>query len=176
MVFIAIKAYTRESLWQVLMIEIRIDSSTQRLHLMRASQITNSYLISTAKNGLGEQLGSEQTPRGWHIVHQKIGANEALGRVFQTRLATDWVYSPKLAKKYPNHDWILTRIIRLAGLEMGFNLGGTQDSLTRCIYIHGAIDKEITGKPTSRGCIRMHNRDIIQLFDKIMVGTPVFIQ
>jgi lipoprotein-anchoring transpeptidase ErfK/SrfK len=72
-------------------------------------------------------------------------------------------------------DWILTRILWLSGLEVGFNRLGNQDTMQRFIYIHGTNDLVNLGKPTSHGCIRMDNYDIIDLFDQIHVGDHVLI-
>ena len=154
---------------------IQIESKLQQLSLIEKNIILCDYPIATAKAGLGEQRNSFQTPRGWHIVHQKIGDNAPLGEIFHARLDTKQRYHPDLAKEFPERDWILTRIIRLAGCELGFNLGKNNDSLQRCIYIHGVPDEEIHGIANSHGCIRMRNHDIITLYDQIDVGTPVFI-
>jgi lipoprotein-anchoring transpeptidase ErfK/SrfK len=45
--------------------------------------------------------------------------------------------------------------------------------MRRYIYIHGSPDSAVMGRPGSIGCIRMHNRDIVELFDLIEPGTPV---
>ena len=47
--------------------------------------------------------------------------------------------------------------------------------MRRYIYIHGTPDQVTLGVPGSRGCIRMRNRDIIDLFDRVPPGTPVAI-
>ena len=72
-------------------------------------------------------------------------------------------------------DWILTRILWLSGLEIGFNRLGNQDTMQRFIYIHGTNDLARLGKPVSHGCIRMDNQDIIDLFDQINAGDHVLI-
>lgn len=77
-----------------------------------------------------------------------------------------------------DRDRILTRILRLAGTEDGFNKGidtnGIScDSFLRYIYIHGTPDDEPMGAPHSHGCIRMRNDDIIALFEEVAVGTMV---
>ena len=41
----------------------------------------------------------------------------------------------------------------------------------REIYIHGTSDEASIGKPSSHGCIRMKNDDIIELFDLLSAGT-----
>lgn len=41
--------------------------------------------------------------------------------------------------------------------------------------IHGTNNPSSIGKAVSRGCIRMHNRDVEELARTIPIGTPVFI-
>ena len=131
------------------------------------------YSISSAKNGVGEENGSFRTPRGRHLVRAKIGAGQPVNTVFVERRPTGETYSPELARKHPGRDWILTRILWLSGLERGYNRMGKVDTMRRAIYIHGSPDTADMGKPGSRGCIRMHNRDIVELFDLVPVRTPV---
>ena len=45
--------------------------------------------------------------------------------------------------------------------------------MRRYIYIHGAPDEAPMGVPSSIGCIRMRNAEIVELFDLVPVGTPV---
>ncbi|MEB3179574.1 MAG: L,D-transpeptidase [Nostocaceae cyanobacterium] len=40
---------------------------------------------------------------------------------------------------------------------------------------HGTNQEELIGKAVSHGCIRMRNRDVLKLFDKVKIGTPVMI-
>lgn len=152
---------------------IEIDLTRQELVLKRGDGIAARYLVSTARNGAGERLDSECTPRGAHTVSAKIGAGCALNTVFVGRRATGEIYDERLAASAPGRDWILTRILWLAGLEPGRNVGGECDTLTRYIYIHGTPDSTPLGRPGSRGCIRMRNADVVALFDQVEVGTPV---
>lgn len=152
---------------------IKIDIDRQRLQLIETGEPVRSYKISTALNGTGEMSGSGCTPRGRHSIKIKIGAGEPLNAVFIGRRPTGEIYSPELARRYPERDWILTRIIWLTGEEPGKNRGGNRDSLRRFIYIHGTPDSEVLGVPRSHGCIRMSNNEIIALFDKVSNGTPV---
>ena len=134
------------------------------------------YLISSAKNGVGELNGSFCTPRGRHIIRAKIGAGQPLNAVFIERRPTGEVYSPELAGHSPGRDWILTRILWLSGCEPGFNRLGKVDTMRRAIYIHGSPDTAEMGKPGSHGCIRMRNQDIVELFDLVPVRALVRIQ
>ncbi len=81
-----------------------------------------------------------------------------------------------MAGKFPDRDWILTRILQLEGLEEGRNKGGEVDSLERYIYIHGTPDLTALGKPGSHGCIRMNNKEVIELADWILIDTQVCIE
>ena len=68
---------------------------------------------------------------------------------------------------------MLTRLLWLSGCEPGFNRLGDVDTMRRYIYIHGSPDTATMGSPGSIGCIRMHNRDLLELFDLVAPGTPV---
>jgi len=133
----------------------------------------NCYLISSGANGPGEQKNSEQTPRGSHIIRAKIGAGVPINTVFVGRRPTGETYEKGMKLQHPNRDWILSRILWLSGLEVGKNRLGNVDTMQRYIYIHGTPDEISMGTPGSRGCIRMRNRDLIELFDLVPVGCQV---
>jgi L,D-transpeptidase YbiS len=154
---------------------IEISLTDQCLRLKRGAQMITEYLVSTSRNGPGELQDSECTPRGEHVIYAKIGAHCSADTVFVGRRPTGEIYTPELRAQFPGRDWILTRIVWLAGKEPGKNAGGNVDSWERYIYIHGAPDDVPMGMPGSRGCIRMRNADIIQLFDLIEVGMRVVI-
>jgi len=152
---------------------------SQRLWLCEGKHVLADYPISTALKGVGECAGSEQTPRGWHCVRARIGADAPLAAVFRGRRPTGEICTPDLSAQFPQRDWILTRILWLSGLEPGVNRGknarGCVDSMRRYIYVHGTPDSEPMGEPRSHGCIRMRNTDIVTLFDQVPAYTPVFI-
>lgn len=139
-------------------------------------QFQRCYYVSTALKGVGQTNGSGCTPTGLHIIRAKIGAGCPVNAVFIGRRFTGEIYSQALAQQFPKRDWILTRIIWLSGLEVGVNRLGDVDTMRRYIYIHGAPDSEPMGVPLSHGCIRMHNQDVIELFDLVPVGTRLFIK
>ncbi len=137
--------------------------------------VLKRYRVSTAKNGAGEQRGSFRTPRGRHIIRAKIGTGAPENTVFVRRRPTGEIYTPQLGEAFPTRDWILTRILWLSGCEPGFNRLGDVDTMRRYIYIHGSPDSVPMGEPGSIGCVRMRNGDLIELFDRVPVGTPVHI-
>jgi L,D-transpeptidase YbiS len=153
--------------------KIRIDAARQELTLLDGDKVIKRYAVSTAKNGLGEKNGSFQTPRGRHIVRAKIGAGQPAGTVFVRRRPTGEVWSPELHAQYPGRDWILTRILWLSGKEPGKNRLGDVDTMRRYIYIHGSHELAEMGKPGSIGCVRMRNKDIMELYDLVPPYTPV---
>jgi lipoprotein-anchoring transpeptidase ErfK/SrfK len=152
--------------------DIIIDLQQQQ---MRLPKLNKHYVISTGKNGIGEQENSGMTPRGWHCVANKFGYDLSENTVFIARQATGEIYSPELAAEFPNRDWILTRILWLAGLEQGFNRGEGCDTYQRYIYIHGTPDTEPMGIAQSHGCIRMRNKDILELFELIPEQALVYL-
>ena len=132
-------------------------------------------MISSAKNGTGQQNGSFCTPLGKHIIRAKIGDGQPVNTVFVRRRPTGEIYTPELGKQYPQRDWILTRILWLSGCEPGFNRLGSVDTMRRYIYIHGSPDSVKMGQPGSIGCIRIANHDLLELFETVTVGTEVYI-
>lgn len=153
---------------------IRISIPDQILKLFDENgELLKSYSVSTAKNGAGEMNGSFCTPRGQHIIRAKIGAGHPTNTVFVRRRPTGECWTPELFAQYPDRDWILTRILWLSGCEPGFNRLGKVDTMRRYIYLHGSPDTVEMGRPGSIGCVRMRNRDIVELFDLVMPGTKV---
>ncbi len=154
---------------------IEVDLVRQRLAVLRHGEFFAEYPVSTSCYGPGERMGSNCTPRGRHQIRAKIGAGLPCGAVLLGRRFTGEIYSAELARSQPDRDWILSRILWLSGLEPGFNRLGSVDSMRRYIYIHGTPDTEVIGVPFSHGCVRMRNRDVIELFDMVSTGTPVLL-
>ncbi len=155
---------------------IEISVARQTLQLLHDDgQLIKAYTISSAAKGVGEQMGSYQTPRGQHRIRARIGDGLPLGAVLRGRRPTGEICTPQLMQAQPDRDWILTRILWLCGEESGKNRGGQVDTMRRYVYIHGTPDSVMLGVPGSHGCIRMRNTDMVDLFDRVPVGTPVSI-
>jgi len=144
---------------------LRVRVKAQRLDVLSAAGRWRTFRISTAARGIGNRAGSNATPPGWHRVAVRIGDGAQLGQVFAARRATTRVLPPQAWRARGGDDCILTRILRLAGLEPGVNRGPAIDTFARFIYIHGTNHEQALGRPASHGCIRMANRDIAALFD-----------
>lgn len=153
-----------------------VDATAQKMLLLAEGQVVGEWVISTASNGLGSQKGSDQTPLGVHRIAQKIGDGAALGSIFKARQNTgriaDILTEPGAESSEDN---VTTRILWLDGMEPGVNKGGDVDSYARYIYIHGTDEEGKLGAPASHGCIRMRNRDVIDLFERVQENTLVLI-
>ncbi len=154
---------------------IEVNVPEQRLRLYEDGKVVMDVAVSTAKNGVGEINGSECTPCGWHVIRAKIGADHPVNTVFVERRPTGEIYTPELRKKYPQRDWILTRILWLSGLEVGKNRLNNVDTMRRYVYIHGCPDEDTIGIPSSHGCVKMRNSELIELFDRVPAATRVLI-
>ena len=151
---------------------IFIDSTNQTLYLLKDNSLIFESKISTSKYGMGCRMNSFKTPTGLHSVSSMLGKGLPAGTLFRNRKPTE-----KVIKKMPldNSDYITSRILRLNGLEEGKNKGGDVDSYNRYIYIHGTPEEWLLGQKASKGCIRMSNKDVIELYSYVVEGTKVAI-
>jgi len=147
---------------------INIHISSQTLELIIDKRLYKIYQISSAKNGLGEKENSYCTPRGRHRISKKIGDGLAENSVLVGREFTGEIFNESLFEQYPDRDWILTRILWLEGLEEHNN-----NSKDRYIYIHGTPDSTELGKTGSKGCIRVKNKDMVEIFNLSHEGDEV---
>jgi len=156
------------------------------------------YAISTAEKGTGQKLDSYQTPLGLHRIKQKIGGERPSGAIFESRVFYGQIWVPASRSTVTPEppvqeetrsgqgapviqDLVTSRILWLEGLEAGFNAGNDKDgnvvdSYQRFIYIHGTNHEDKIGKSASRGCVRMKNVEVIQIFDWVQEGDLVWIQ
>ena len=142
----------------------------QTVSLFKQIRLVKKMSCSTSRFGIGQVDGSKCTPRGLHRIAEKIGAGAAAGTVFKSRQAIGHVSQPEFADAK-----ITTRILWLEGLEPGYQPRRQRGFASRYIYIHGTADQTSIGKPTSCGCIHLADADLIPLFDKLPVGTLVWI-
>ena len=149
----------------------------QQLRVMDSTdQCLRVYPVSTARVGADQRRDSGGTPLGWHCIRARIGDGLPPGAVLRGRRPTGEICDDAVYRQNPRRDWILTRILWLSGLEPGFNRLGGVDTFRRYIYIHGTPDAVRLGVPDSKGCIRMANAAVVELFDRVRSGTPVLIR
>lgn len=158
---------------------LTVSTRSQRMSLLVKVPSTNSsyprfvikksFRISTSRFGLGQVKDSNCTPLGLHRVATKVGGGCPVGSVFKSRQLTGLTWDGM-----PNAS-IVHRILWLEGLEPGYNKGGNVDTFERYIYIHGFGDELTLGRPQSHGCIHLSARDLMALFDRLSLGTLVWI-
>ena len=154
---------------------IFVSIEKQQLYHIKNNKIISEFIISSSAYGTGNKSGSNKTPLGLHKVKQKYGKKTPIngrmvGRVFYGEIAT--IYKDSTKSKT---DDVTTRILWLEGLEQGGNKGEGIDSFKRYIYIHGTSEEGRLGTPASHGCIRMRNKEVIDLYNKVAIGTLVLI-
>jgi len=126
---------------------IVVDRSNFRLRLFKHLKLAKTYGIAVGQQGL-------ETPAGLYDVQDK-------------QVDPAW--------HVPNSAWagsLAGRVIPpgpadpLKARWMGFNGGAG---------IHGTAEDASIGSAASHGCIRMHVPDVIELYDQVSVGDPVYI-
>lgn len=146
--------------------QVIISVRDQKLTVVKTDTSRETFPISTSRYGLGDRPRSFATPLGKMEIAGKIGAGASEGTVFHGRVRTGEI----VPENAPGRDPIVTRILRLRGLE-----AQNARAESRGIYIHGTPQENLIGEPVSFGCIRMRSRDVVRLFDLVGVGSPVMI-
>ena len=146
---------------------LEVSIGTQRLRLFDGLRLVREWPCSTSKFGIGFTEGSNKTPLGLFVVKEKHGDGAESGTIFKSRQPIGHWSSGMETKS----DLVLSRILWLHGMEPR-----NENTFQRYIYIHGTNDENSLGRPASHGCVRMRNREVIDLFDLVPVGTPVWIE
>ena len=147
---------------QIALLSVSLDD--QKLDLSIGGNHVRSYVISSAEKGMGFTEGTFRTPTGNLEICEKIGDGLPLRTRFEARKPVgEWCEG-----EITEEDCVLTRILRLEGLDPE-----NANSKDRYIYIHGTNREDLLGKPASHGCIRLSNEDMVDLFDRVAVGSQV---
>jgi lipoprotein-anchoring transpeptidase ErfK/SrfK len=137
---------------------IVVDRRNFRLHLYERLPEDTEW---TSKQTWPVAVGADgfNTPRGPHIINTKVKD-------------PDW--------RMPDSEWVAEedrgRIVEGGTPENPLKerwLGVTDPS--GGVGIHGTGDYDSIGSAASHGCIRMLPEDVIELYDQVPIGTPVFI-
>lgn len=174
------RAFLEEQQWAAKVgdkLGVWVDMDQQKVYVLRGMEPVWQARCATSAWGAGAALDSNQTPLGWHTVAQKIGDGAPWGQVFRAKRPTAEIWRPGQAAP---EDLVLTRILCLAGSEPGRNQGKDEkgrvvDSKERNIYIHGTNGEDRIGTPSSHGCIRLRNDDVLEAYACVPAGAPVLI-
>ena len=154
---------------------IFVSIDAQKLYLIKKNIIIKSYSISSSEYGIGNKNGSKKTPLGLHTIARKIGEKTPINGRMIARVFTGETSIIYLDGSRSKTDDITSRILWLQGEEDGINKGENIDSFKRYIYIHGTSEEGLIGQPASHGCIRLKNKDVIDLYKDVAIGTLVLI-
>jgi phosphoserine phosphatase SerB len=148
------------------MIRLEVSIDDQRVDVFSNNTLLRSFPASTAAKGVGFTPNSGRTPTGNFRIAAKIGDGLPQNTRFRARKPVGF-WEPGAAAV---EDPILCRIMTLEGVDQQ-NL----NTLERYIYFHGTHREDLLGTPASHGCIRLANRDMLELFDLVPEGAAVFI-
>ncbi len=159
---------------------LAVSIAEQRLWLVTEGRLQKAHVVSTSLRPPCNVKDSLGTPRGLHEIAEKIGAGQPPGIVFRNRVTTGRHFS-ELPADEQSKNLITTRILWLRGLEPGVNAGTNAagesvDTHDRYVYIHGTNHEEHLGRPASSGCVQMHNLKMVELFEAVRTGDPVWIE
>lgn len=143
---------------------IEVSLATQSLRVTEGDLVLFQAPVSTATNGPGFEEGSYRTPTGNFMIRERIGEGAPIRTLFKGRRPLSVWQGEEC------DDAILTRILWLHGLDPE-----NGNTFRRYIYFHGTNDEAAIGTPASDGCIRLRNRDMLQLFELAPLETPVHI-
>jgi hypothetical protein len=152
-----------------------VSIAQQLLGFYRDEVLVKAYVVSTSRRAPSNLKDSLGTPRGLHHIADRIGAGAPPGTVFKGRVNIGKHFSELDAEENAKN-LIVTRILRLRGLEPGVNSGGNVDTYERYIYIHGTNHEDLLGTPTTSGCVHLNNIELVGLFDEVRTGDLVWIE
>ena len=164
-----------ESSYEYLDTLLYVDIPSQQMFFIKKGEIVNIYSISSSYYGTGNKVNSLMTPLGKHEIYKKLGENLPENAILKGRVWNGAIADIIKEPIDTDFDHVTSRILWLDGLEEGKNKGPGIDSRERYIYIHGTAEEGLIGKPASDGCIRMYNKDVIELFDLIDEKAQVWI-
>lgn len=141
------------------------------VHMGTTLIVDSAYDVSTGRDGFSLwDTEPYKTPTGVHYIWQKLGTDAEIGTLFEKGEAKGEKVEILDKKTKQTEAKVITRVLCLSGREL-MNLGTINGS----IYIHGTNHEFSIGKSASHGCIRMRNKDIIELYEKMRIGTAVYI-
>jgi len=169
------KVESIESSYKDLDALLYVDIPSQKMFFIKKGEIFDIYTISSSFYGTGNKVNSLKTPLGKHEIYKKLGDNLPENAILKGRVWNGAIADIIKEPIDTDFDHVTSRILWLDGLENGKNKGPGIDSRERFIYIHGTAEEGLIGKPASDGCIRMYNKDVIELFDLIDEKAQVWI-
>lgn len=156
--------------------------ATAIMILAGASQASARELVAV---GDGFQAGTIVVKTSERKLYYVIGGGQAIRYSVAVGMpGKEWAGSTQIARKEVNPIWQPPDEVRrdkpslpnLIPPGPANPLGPRAMVLAHGQYaIHGTNKRSSIGTRASYGCIRMYNEDVVELFDRVGVGTPVVV-
>jgi lipoprotein-anchoring transpeptidase ErfK/SrfK len=125
----------------------------------------NRYLYYTLPGGKAIRYGV--------TVGEEALSWSGVARVGNLQEWPDWVPTADIKKRMGNiPDRVTGGPHNPLGARALYLFEGNKDTLFR---VHGTNQPEYIGQAISSGCIRMTNEDVIDLYNRVKIGTPVVV-
>ena len=148
---------------------------TYRRHLVDYSrrEAPGTVLVDTDARYLYYVLPGSKAIRYGVAVGEEAMAWSGVAKVGRLAEWPDWIPTPEIqARLGPYPSRVPGGAANPLGARALYLYEGNKDTLYR---IHGTNQPEYIGQAISSGCIRMTNEDVIDLFDRVKLGTTVVV-
>lgn len=146
-------------------------NATARELVAFSGHAPGTVVVKTGERRLYLVVGGGQALRYAVAVGRAGKQWEGATFIGSKRLRPDWSPPPEVKRDIPSlPDLIPGGAPNNPMGEAALTLGQSGE-----YAIHGTNRPESIGRFASYGCIRMHNRDILDLFARVQVGTPVIV-
>jgi len=132
-----------------------------------------TILVDTPARYLYYVLPGGKAIRYGVAVGEEAMAFSGVARVGRMSEWPDWIPTPEIqARLGPYPSRVPGGAANPLGARALYLYAGDKDTLYR---IHGTNQPEYIGQAISSGCIRMRNEDVIDLYKRVKVGSPVVV-
>jgi lipoprotein-anchoring transpeptidase ErfK/SrfK len=143
--------------------------TTRETVVYTGSHAPGTVVISTSERKLYYVLGGGKALRYSVGVGRKGFQWSGVEKISNKREWPDWRPPEDMLRRRPD-------LPRYMPGGPGNPLGARALYLGASIYrIHGSNEPETIGRAVSSGCIRMHNNDVVDLYNHVKVGTQVVV-
>jgi lipoprotein-anchoring transpeptidase ErfK/SrfK len=139
---------TRDDVWERTPTVVTVSRSGRQARLFRRGQLVTSYRVAVGQPGYPTPLGRFAVQTMQKNPVWNVPDSEWAGKLAGQTIPAGDPRNPLIAR------WI------------GFD---------GAVGFHGTKSLESLGRAASRGCVRMRPADIIELFTRVQVGTPVLV-
>jgi lipoprotein-anchoring transpeptidase ErfK/SrfK len=154
-----------------------------------ASVVAFFVLVSAAAAGTTVSFNSDYAPgtvviktnerRLYYILNDDRAVRYTVG---VGKVGMQWTGRSRITGKYIKPDFVMPDDLRRKNTPAVIPAGSPSNPLGAAALtlhddyaIHGTNRPSSVGRFVSHGCIRMHNRDVMDLYRRVSVGTPVIV-